>query len=215
MAIPWRPTPDRQAAFGAVRAFYAEHLPEAMIVTGDAGGSLFSRAGSRNVAVDLATEAGAAVLVVADADTIPEAASLHAAIDACDDYRLHYAYDRFAYLDETETADFLAAGQRPDRGLPHNSSVMVCRPRVWEAVGGQDTRFDGWGGEDDAFFLAVNTLIGPPVWHPGLAVSLWHTPCRDVGSERWSPNGALAARYAAASGDPTRMQLLLDERTTP
>lgn len=210
--IPWRPSPGRVAAYDHVIRFYRAHLPDSRIVEADSGHQLFHRAASRNVGVADAGDVD--VIVVGDADTITEPAALHTAVATARDGRLHYAYDRFAYLDEQQTADVLA--YRPvvlSDGRRHNSSLMVLTPDAWRAAGGQDERFDGWGGEDDAFYAAVCTLLGPPVWHPGLAVSLWHPSERDVGSTRWQPNSDLARRYVTANGDTAAVRALIAERS--
>ena len=212
VAFPWRPTPDRERAFRFVSGWYRDNLPGAKIVAVDAGGAQFSRAASRNLAVRCA--AAADVVVLNDADTIPTPRAVRAAITAAHHRGgLHFGLDTMRYLTEDETEQ-LYAGQRPRvTGIAHDSSVMAIRPADYWLAGGQDERFTGWGGEDGAFTSACTTFLGRPRWHHGTALSLWHAgDCRDIGSERWRPNGDLAGRYLAARGDIDAMRALIAER---
>lgn len=214
VAIPWRPTPDRLRAFEYVTAWYRQHLPEAPLVCADAGGERFSRAGSRNSCVAAAERLGADVVVLGDADTVPDERALRDAIAAAGDGRLHFGLDRMAYLDEAQS-EAVYRGEAIDvRGEPHDSSVLVIRPDAYWAAGGQDERFRDYGGEDNAFTAAATTLLGAPVWHQGTALSLWHDgACRDVGSQRWwQETVPLHRRYQAAKYDRSAMLALIAER---
>lgn len=199
VGFPWRPTPDRAPAFAMVSAWYDAELgcPQ---ITADSGHDPFNRAASRNLVVADAIEMGVDVLVISDADTIPSPAGLHAAIDAAANGGMHYPFDRYLYVGT-------------DNPLGGNTGgIHVCRPEVWQEIGGQDERFTGWGGEDDQIYAAATCLIGEPTYHPGWVVSLWHASVRDVGSERWQPNSELAARYHRLRHDPDAMRALIAER---
>lgn len=213
VCIPWRSTPDRVRPFGHVCSWYAEHLPGVPVVPADAGGERFSRAGSRNEAVRRAQASGADTVVLADADTIPDPMALRSAIAASGDGALHFALDRMAYLDE-ETTEAVYRGETVEvDAIGHDSSVYVITVESYWAAGGQDERFTGYGGEDNAFTAACETLVGA-VWHPGLALSLWHDgSCRDVGSSRWwADTVPLHRRYQTARGNRAAMQALTSER---
>src|SRR5690606_352334 len=96
-------------------------LPGALHLDADSGHTPFSRAGSRNHGAALAMAAGADVIVVCDADTIPEPGPLHAAIgQAATDGRLHTPDTRFLGLTEDGTRDYLS-GRPP---------VPACPPRT-------------------------------------------------------------------------------------
>lgn len=212
--MPWRATPAREPAWRHVRAWYTTQLPDAAIIEADSGHAGFHRAASRNAGVAEAARLGAGVVVVADADTLPSPDGLRAAIAGCGDGRLRFGYGTLRYLDAAGTADVLA-GREPADGSSqrHNSSVLVLTPTAWAVAGGQDERFDGWGGEDDAFHAACDTLLGASIWCGGQALSLHHDDAsRDVGSPRWAPNSALATRYVGARGKPGAMRALIAER---
>src|SRR5690606_42077671 len=109
-------------------------LPGALHLDADSGHTPFSRAGSRNHGAALAMAAGAVVIVVGDADTIPEPGPLHAAIgQAATDGRLHTPYTRFLGLTAHGTRDHLAGRPAPEFGndLDHGIAqvrVEPCRP---------------------------------------------------------------------------------------
>lgn len=211
IAIPWRATPDRQRAFDFVVDWYRNHLPYP-IVTADSGPGAFSRARARNQCVRKAE--GADVVVINDADTVPNLAAVKEAIHAAPDGLLHFGLDRMAYLDQ-EQSEAVYRGDWPDiAGEPHDSSVVVIRPASYWEAGGQDERFTGYGGEDNAFTAACTALLGEPVWHAGTALSLWHDgSCRDVGSARWWQDTVpLHQRYNHARNDAKRMRAIIAER---
>lgn len=201
VGFPWRPTPDRLAAFELVCNWYESALPDAVQVLADSGHEQFSRAASRNLAVRMARDYSPDVVVISDADTIPTPAGLTAAIAAAVHGGMHYPFDRYLYAG----SDCAPGG--------NTGGIYVCRPDVWWAAGGMDERFHGWGGEDDAAHAAFEALVGKPTCHPGFAVSFPHDgACRDLGSERWRPNSELQLRYNAARRDPEAMRRIIAER---
>jgi hypothetical protein len=214
VTLPWRPTPDREAGFRFVWDWYvkiARLQGWDRICAVDSGHHEFNRAASRNACVRAASDAD--VVIINDADTIPHPSSLYEAVRDCADGRLHYGLDKMIYLDPEATKAYMA-GEPVDvsSAREHDSSVYVIAPHRWWEAGGMDERFSGYGGEDGAFCSAARSLIGVQ-WHKGTAVSLYHDPMvRDIGSERWKPNSALAKRYYDASRSPSLIRKLIAER---
>lgn len=215
VAVPWRPTPDRIRAFRCVSNWYAENFPDWWFGTADSGHTEFSRAGSRNACVRLAVDHGADVVIVNDADTIPEPHAVADAAKAAEAHGgLHFGLSTMRYLDPDETERYYNGEFIDCTGRPHDSSVLAIRPIDYIRAGGQDERFTGYGGEDNAFCAAAYTMLGHVAWHSGAAISLHHDgSCRDIGSERWKPNSQLNIRYQAAKGNKHRMRQLINERT--
>lgn len=52
----------------------------------------------------------------------------------------------------------------------------MVRRFLYEAVGGIPYAFEGWGGEDQAFALIMDTMVGPHVRGKADLVHLWHEP---------------------------------------
>lgn len=214
VCIPWRPTDDRLEAYGQVRYFYDVEMPGVPIITADAGmgRGTFNRAASRNMAV---AQAETELIVVADADTFVEPAALHAAIESArEDDLMNLPYHQGLYLDQNEGYDPWGAPPlaHPSRYFVPVGGVLVMRKRAWWRAGGQDWRFSGWGGEDDAFYCAASAMLGPVIRHEGLLVAAWHEEERDLFTERWTPNGELAARYREASSSRVAMTALVQEK---
>jgi hypothetical protein len=217
VAIPWRPQPDRVYAHHLTRERYAELLPGVDIVDVDTEHDPFCLAGCRNKGVRLAEDMAADVVVLGDADTLPEREPLLAAIEgAARDGLVHLPYTQYWSLRGDGTAQYR-------RGVPLErcnhfevpgacSGVYVASPATWWAHGGQDERFLGWGAEDAAFWSAHVALLGSePVRHEGRVYSLTHESATKEGPQ-YTANFALCYRYHQAQSDPEAMRALIGER---
>ncbi|MFI8593115.1 hypothetical protein ACIGCK_01615 [Microbacterium sp. NPDC078428] len=216
VVLPWRPAPSRLEAYDRVRGWYARMLPELTVTTIDSPDPVFNLALCRNLAVESLAEPDD-VVVLGDADTIPEPAPLRAAIEAArTSGRVHLPYTAYHWLGAEGSAQF-AAGIAPEdcrfelvRGAC--SGVYVTTRRTWESHGGQDPRFRGWGYEDAAWQLAHTTLVGaPPQRHEGRVYALHHVAETRAGAQ-YDANAALMERYRTASEDASAMRALVSER---
>ncbi|MEE2815281.1 hypothetical protein [Microbacterium sp. nov. GSS16] len=213
IVIPWRPAPSRIDAFERVVAWYRETLPQIPLQTVDTGDTPFVLAACRNAAMRNA--AADEVVVVGDADTIPEREPLIAAIRAAADSPfVHLPYDEYRWLGRTGSADHAAGVPLADCTVEQHvegacSGVYVATPRAWDSHGGQDEGFRGWGFEDAAWFLAHSTILGaPPVRHPGRVYALHHVGEVRAGAA-YDANAARMESYRAAAGDPAAMAALV------
>lgn len=220
VVIPWRPgTAERNAHHEHVRAHLAALLPDAIHLDVDSGHTPFSRAGSRNEGVRLAQIAGADVVVLCDADTLPEPEPLHAAITAATDGVLHLPYTWYRGLSQRGTLDYLAGTPAVDCAvdLEHEwatGGVLALTPEAWNVAGGMDERFQGYGFEDAAFRIAADALLGSTVRHDGTITHLWHPSEVGHGSPQHVANGQLCQRYVDATGDPDAVRALIAERAS-
>ncbi|GGK61359.1 hypothetical protein Sme01_03080 [Sphaerisporangium melleum] len=218
VAIPWRSQPDRVYAHQLTRERYAELLPGADIVDVDTDHAPFCLAGCRNKGVRLAERAGADVVVLGDADTLPEREPLLAAIaGASRDGLVHLPYAEYRSLGGRGTQQYRTGV--PLEACHHLtipgacSGVYVTTPPTWWAHGAQDERFKGWGAEDAAWWAAHTTLLGAqPVRHEGRVYALTHESAVKEGPQ-YTANFALCFRYHQAQGDPDAMRALIAERT--
>jgi hypothetical protein len=92
------------------------------------------------------------------------------------------------------------------------SSANVVTRSLWDAVGGFDENFVGWGYEDIAARVAWETMSGVEMLKiPGVLFHLWHTV--SSGNQPTSPtmlaNKALCDRYLAARWSPEMMRVVL------
>ncbi|GAB3602683.1 glycosyltransferase family protein [Microbacterium aureliae] len=221
IVLPWRAAPSRLDAFERVVAWYADHFPDLPIETVDTDDDPFVLAACRNRA--MAEAAPDQVVVIGDADTLPEPAALREAIAAARDSPfVHLPYDEYRWLGREGSAQYAAGTPLVD--CAHDlvegacSGVYVATPRTWASHGGQDERFRGWGFEDAAWFLAHTTLLGaPPQRHAGRVYALHHIGEVRAGAA-YDANAARMEEYRLAAGDPDAMAQLvglpseLDER---
>jgi len=205
VGIPWRPTPDREAAFRRVSEFYASLGFDVQPLDGGGAPELFNIGRSRNLLVE--ANADHAVMVLSDADTIPQVeplvAAVRAVLDGVHDDSIHLPYHLYRRPD-------IARFSRTEPVMVDGacSGVMVFKPAAWLALGGEDERFAGWGYEDTALRLAHETLVGPMIRYRGEVTAFQHASNNRKGL---APNRALFQRYRDAHGDPERMQRLVEE----
>jgi len=217
--VPWRPQPSRIEAFDALKAWYARHLPDAVIRTFDSSDELFNLSACRNIAIASIDDQNE-VVVINDADTVPELGPLREAIaDAATSNLVHLPYDRYHWLGREGTAQFLAGTEPADCAyelvIGARSGVYVTTPATWWSHGGQDERFRGWGFEDAAWYVAHETLLGEtPRRHSGAVYALHHeTQLRE--GPQYDLNAGLMDRYTASSASRDEMaQLVFGEKAS-
>ena len=176
------------------------------VIEADSDPSLpFNLAVARNNAARRAQDAE--VLVLADADTMPDIASVLAAVDDPQEC-VTYPFQTYWHIpgEWVTRADLFAA--RPDQ--KYNNSVggiFVCTTETYWGIGGMDERFHPvWGYEDNAFALAAQTLVGIRRLD-GRVFSFNHGANRDMSQD--NPNKPRYELYRYASGKPDMMRELI------
>lgn len=213
VVFPYRGTTEyRIAAFEYLHEHMTRMLPDAEIVIADDGSKTFSRAGSRNKGV---REASNDIVIVCDADSIPQSKAVYEAIEQADDGLFHLPYTHFLSLTKAHTYRLLNEGSRPLAGKPEfmtmNSvgGIFAMSKQAYFAVGGQDEGFEGWGGEDVAFAFACEALLGPPIRHSGHLYGLWHKSEMNQKSRQYKSNIERQSLYKRYRKDPEGMRQLL------
>lgn len=184
--VPHRPVDEhRAAAFETVRGWWALACPEFQVVPVDDGGEPFSRAGSVNLGAE---GCDADVLVIADNDVlISRRQILDAVALAVSGLGLVQPFDELRWFDPAATRVLLEQPWRafdqsapapelvftPCENTPLLGGMNVVSRRTWDAVGGFDRRFRGWGGEDIAF-ARVCAEVAPIRRVQGPLMHLWH-----------------------------------------
>lgn len=218
VVFPLRLTEDRKEAWDVTREILPSLYPFDEILTADSGHEDFNRPASRNIGVLAAQESGADVVVVCDADSVPEAEPLGEAIlGAFADGLMHFPFHEAWYVDWKGMARVrqrLTSDQISSRiwdKCPSEGGVWICKPETWWQAGGQDPSLAHWGCDDRAFLSASRTLVGPPQKHTGILYCLPHT--RPTDEEIWVPEEVqLMIQYQEAYDQPIKMKELIDAR---
>lgn len=210
VVIPWRWKKTRQFGFDAVCKWYRDNLPQANIITVDDGRTPFCLSGSRNLGVKQAEEAGANIVILSDADTVPEIGPLLFAIELAEKFDqvvLPYTEYRSLRADGTRQFKYGMALPRCNCFIVDGacSGVYVFRPETWWKHYGQDERFRGWGFEDAAWYAAHKTLLGKePRRVDGVVYAFSHASALKEGPD-YERNAQLCASYLNAEGNVDAM----------
>lgn len=195
MVIPWRSTPDRQPLLDFVLDWYAPlGLPA---FASDSGQQPFNRGASRNLAALAAGDWDVALFN--DADCVAELPMVEEAFRIAEETgKAVFPSNDFWALTKGATKTILAhpeqartrAGVEQAMGyfVRLKDSIMpsgtIVVPRAaWDAVGGYEEGFVGWGWEDTAFLHDLRrhdrmATVAPggsrDLRLPGRMLHLWH-----------------------------------------
>ena len=217
--------PHRDRLWAFCRQRWEDGFRDWPIIEGHHNDGPFNRSAALNQAA--AETQGWDVAVIIDADIIADAAAVLTAVEvAAATGRMVVSHHERVMLNKTGTEKVLGGYEGPwrarqmvERVYTDSVSCCVAVPRgLWDALGGFDERFAGWGYEDTAFELAAGTLTGKP--YIRLASELFHlhhavSPEAGPKSPTRIANADLLERYKAASGNEHAMRALLDERLLP
>jgi len=206
VVIPWREQPSRLPALKLLLDWYRDNMGDVDFQFVDSSDDHFNLAQSRNLGV--ASRAADEVMIINDADTIPELEPLYDAIAAA----RHTEYHWLGPLGTAQYVDGVPLGECDSEVVSGAcSGVYVTTPRTWASHAGQDERFRGWGFEDAAWYRAHIALIGQsPQRHLGRVYALHHVEEPREG-EQYDANAALMGRYRQAGSDPDAMLQLVAE----
>jgi hypothetical protein len=178
-------------------------VPGVQVCVGlDDGAGPFNCAQAQNRARSVAT---GDILLMYGADQIPPSPDeLAWIVDRMQRHPWTAVYATTRDLSQYATLRVLHGGADPrslsdlGRHIGMCTGILAIRPNVWDAVGGMDERFCGWGAEDTAFRLALRTLYpdGNDVGE-GTLLTLWHPP---EPRDRTPANMHLYAEYVHAAG---------------
>lgn len=212
LLVPWRPDGDvRDRLWAWCAARWARIAPDVEVVEGYSAAGPFRVGEALNNAASMAS---GDVFVNYCADGVPDIEAIEAALPAVAESGWAALFARTAFLTETATREVIEADDVADVEISTEGIVIVgcCNgPTVlhrdlWADLGGQDVRFAGWGPEDLAFRIALQTLAGPGRQCDATLVHLFHGsgPTQETSPD----NQELFDRYVAANGDPAAMRAL-------
>lgn len=222
--IPYKPDNGiRDKTFKWVKSFYNNTMPEVEWCVGKTLSTPFNRAEAINLAAKQATRD---IFVIADSDIIIDPKIIKQSILMLNEHAWIIPYSKCLDLSESSTERLLE--QLPEWPLPGNidvddrfkdrkynpvGGVIVVGRKNFNRVKGFDERFVGWGGEDDAFSYAMDTLCGTykriddsSIYH------LWHPKVGPEGNYNFENNRKLRSLYKQSKGNPEEMDELINKR---
>lgn len=215
---------DRDALWAWCRPWWEEQFPGVPIIEGHHDVGPFNRSAAVNAAARAGGDWTTAILI--DSDVVTDAGNVRAAIPrALGTGQMVVPFTVRYNLSPRGTQRIL----KGDRGswkpyiartfYDQHSSVVVIPRTLYDAIGGFDEGFRGWGMEDSAFAVACETFAGRPLermdgecWH------LYHrsSPGEKHGSPTHRRNAARLERYHVARGDKEILRAMVEEgRVTP
>jgi len=248
LLVPFRDDKEEGRAdnWAWLRQYWEHTLPDAEIIIGDAPGEPFSKTCALNAAYRDST---GDVLVILDADCYIEASVI---LNCANEirkgrsrvprehvwfipYKHLYRLTRIStlYLLGSEPADPFQFKTPPDNdeiGPPNGSEfghwfgalIQIFPREAFETIHGMSPLFRGWGGEDVANVLALDTLFGVHRLTNNQVLTLWHSVQSKPGTNPnllrvWEgqedprKNWKIAGRYRKSLRDPVAMRELIDE----
>lgn len=154
------------AAFDVTMKIYKDAFPDVPIYFGDEPrAEHFNLSAARNIACEAAIADGCTVLVVSDADAIPETEAVELAMrmvgSGSEDFVLPFT--TLKYLSEKASVDVLNGKDFDKEDVEKSGGwvggIMVISERCFKALNGWDERFMSWGQEDDAFCYAYEHVF--------------------------------------------------------
>ncbi|MFJ8255998.1 galactosyltransferase-related protein [Peribacillus asahii] len=212
----------RAEAFKWIKQYYDHVMPEAELCLGIIDKDEINKSKAVNLAAKKATRE---IFVIADADIIFDPKLIVKAIEVLNEAAWVVPFTGIYDIERSGTERLLKTTPKWPIDVKSEECTkanwiykgfagkLIVIPRVnFEAVGGFDERFSGWGGEDDAFSLSVQTLCGKLVNSKGDIYHLWHPTSNYETNPNGEANRALLNRYKRASGNKKEIIKLISER---
>lgn len=194
---------ERVRPFKWVKGFYEKMLPDVEICIGVSNEKPFSKAKAVNEAVK---KSKGDILVITDADIFYDPLLLERCIKELESHPWIIPYNEILNIHRKSTSDLLEV--EPQWPIPINvetrqrthgprlrGGVNIVPRKHFEAVGGFDERFVGWGAEDDAFAATLKHLCGRYKRMDGTIYHLWH-PHNNSYKETYQANRELLRAYS-------------------
>jgi hypothetical protein len=213
IAMGWRPQPTRISAWKAVCKHYSKELPGVQMFMGDYPSEQYNYSASRNIAMEKAIKAGCDVVMMSDADFMIETQSVIQGAEIChEDEKFVVGYDQLYLADEQTSQEIIQEGvdwskitSRSEVNRLNVGGAVFLTPAMYRTINGWDERFQNWGYEDKAIYLAASILVGS-VKLNGLAVALYHL---DRNKSDLTKNANLYSEYERRQQQPLEMSNLV------
>lgn len=214
VVVPFNGDERRDRLWDYVRAFYERHFPDWQIVVGSA------KPWRKGVAVNNALQrATGEVLVIADADCLPDPEALSEAVRAVmGGVPWVVPHTMVRRLDEETTLKILSGEWPEELGTVREhegfagGGVVVVDHAAFVAAGGIPEEFRGWGCEDEALAVILDTMLGAHVRLEHDLIHLYHKPTKRLKAPEYPSNKKILRHFLRAQGDPKAMWKLISRK---
>lgn len=200
---------DRDLIWAYVRQWWRDQHPTFDLFEGHHDEGLFNRSAAVNRAAGAAGDWSVAIIidsdVLCDPDHVREGVRL-----AAETGRMVLPFDVRKDLNDRGTRLVMGGFKGSWAQWVHKtytdmcSGVVIVTRQLWDAVGGFDESFVGWGFEDNAFAAACETFAEAPILKmPGELWHLFHRTAQEGkrGTPTHDANSRRARLYLEARGD--------------
>ena len=168
---------------------------------------LFNKSWAINIAFMQSNEQ---VLLIGDADMVVESIALKRSLEAVEqELDVVRPFRNLVDLDQNETRSFLDSGSiesstkhstldrnHLNESLCLTGGFFLIKSEYFRKLKGFDERFEGWGGEDDAFSLKVQAVSSKTaILREGIAWHCWHPRAKVQEDQTYQNNCLLLAEY--------------------
>lgn len=204
--IPYKPDFGRRDyLWSLVKQRYERFFPYIELCVGVDDNEPFNRARAINRAAKMAT---GDTFIVVDTDIIFQPDLVRNLVPLVDKHPwivpFYYGYR----LSESGTERLIAEGLPLAIQIGPGPMMNVMKRSCFEEIGGIDERFNGYGYEDVAMAIALDTICGKHFTMDDSIFHLWHQPVTSVPPR----NISLVTRYQNAAGNESALRDLINER---
>jgi glycosyltransferase involved in cell wall biosynthesis len=209
VVVPWfNRDPDREASWQWLKRWYRINMPGTeLIESSPENDEDFNKPNLVNRGVQ---RASGDVVIITDADVLPtEPGVLQKAAEQATVASWVVPHGQVLRLRPEPTAQVLSEPvvgvtwptgplvRHPYRGIPGGGLIVISRDNFL-AMGGFDPVFTGWGGEDSAFGIAADCLLGMHVRYDHVPLlHFYHDPGPRSVDPRYSHNISRVEAYRA------------------
>ena len=217
--IPYKADHGRRDFLWSVVKQRYEHLfPQIELCIGHDETEPFCRARAINLAAKIAT---GQIYMLVDSDVLFDVDLINKIMLYIHVHPWIVPFDRGIRLTQTAT-DHLIGQEIPTNINIKQGDIQeiitypgpfmnIMTKACFEAIRGLDERFQGWGREDDAMVMSLDTICGKHFQMKDTVYHLWHQPAEII-PELLHKSDLLLNRYIDAQKCVTDMKRLIDER---
>ncbi|MBM7653825.1 glycosyltransferase [Neobacillus cucumis] len=221
--IPYKPDNGiRDINLNWIKKYYKKFFPHAEICVGISTDELFNRSRAINLAAQQATRN---IFVIADGDIFYEPNVIKDSINHLKAAPWVIPFKKIVRISEKNSRSLIKADPTwplevtdfeihyPSE-FSHVGGLNIITRDHFMAVGGFDERFKGWGGEDDAFSCAVNTMCGQYKRLNHTIYHLWHPAFAYNSNPNGNNNLMIRELYYQANNDMDKMNQVISGSET-